>query len=107
MLGEIKLTPQAELHLRRFEAYFGEYGYDAAYRKLLESLSAACNPNTLRQRTRYPAPRPFPGLKALNLRWLYHHRYWFAYTNQDPPMIAAIIDATSNIARHASHLLPP
>jgi len=45
------------------------------------------------------APRPYPELKVLGLKWMIEKNYWFAYTLTAPPMIAGIFHASADIPR--------
>jgi hypothetical protein len=103
----ISLSPRANAQFEQLKDYYDINGYDLAYVRLLSSLDFVSNPQNFGRLTFYPAPRPAPALKTLGLRWTIHHRYWFAFTAVTPPTIVAIIDATSNIPRHASHLFTP
>jgi plasmid stabilization system protein ParE len=106
-MAQIRLSEDAQEQLKHIAAYYVEKAYDSASARLVESVAFVLNPKNLPRHIFHPAPRPAPGLKSLGLSWLLHHRYWFAFTNSTPPVIVAIIDATSNIPRHATHLRSP
>ncbi len=52
-------------------------------------------------------PRPYPDLAGYGFRWIKVHRYWFGYVPGDDPVIANILDETSDIPRHVSLDLTP
>jgi hypothetical protein len=76
----ISLSPRANAQFEQLKDYYDINGYDLAYVRLLLSLDFVSNPQNFGRLTFYPAPRS---------------------------AIVAIIDATSNIPRHASHLFTP
>jgi hypothetical protein len=103
----IKISEDAKAQFQELKFYYVVNGYDSAYWRLLASVDFISDPKNLARLTLYPAPRPAPALKSLGLRWAIYHRYWFAFSATTPPIIVAIIDATSNIPRHATHLRTP
>jgi plasmid stabilization system protein ParE len=93
----IALSPAADNHLRQLtEHYEAKDRLDAA-RNLLAAVQAARLRIARHPDGGLPAPRPYPELKYLNLRWIIEHRYWIAYTASDPPVIAGIFHDTADI----------
>ena len=47
-------------------------------------------------------PRPYPHLAASGFQWIKVHRYWFGYVPGADPIIANILDETSDMPRRLS-----
>jgi plasmid stabilization system protein ParE len=103
-MERLQLSQAADLQVRKIVAYYVEKAYDSAFLRLIDSIEFAMNPVNLSRHIFHAAPRPVPALTRLGVRWMLHHRYWFAFDHQDPPVIVAVIDAASDIKRHARHL---
>jgi plasmid stabilization system protein ParE len=68
-----------------------------AARNLLAAVESARRRIAGRPFAGLPAPRPYPELNSLDLKWILEHRYWIAYRASDPPVIAGIFDDTADI----------
>ncbi len=93
----IVLSPAADEHLRQLtEHYEAQDRLDAA-RNLLRAVEGAKLRIARLPKRGLAAPRPYPELRYLGLRWIIEHRYWVAYTASDPPVIAGIFHDTADI----------
>jgi hypothetical protein len=92
----IGLSPEASAQLAALERFYIEKQRPQALRNLSHSLAEASLIIINSPDKGLSAPRPYPGLAALGLRWLKRGRYWVAY---DPavPIIAGIFFETDDI----------
>lgn len=92
----IHLTPEAIGHLETFEHFYAARHRTQALRNLGRALAVASLIILNAPDRGLPAPRPYPGLADLGLRWLKQGRYWIAY-DPDGPVIAGIYFDTDDI----------
>ncbi len=93
----IALSPAADNHLRQLTEYYETKDRLDAARTLLAALETARLRIARHPGAGLPAPRPYPELRYLDLKWIIEHRYWIAYTASDPPVIAGIFYDTADI----------
>ena len=74
----------------------------AAVRKLLEAYDTAVEAISNDTKSWLSHPRPYPQLARLELRWIKVHRYWFGYMPGAEPIIANLLEETSDIPRRVS-----
>ncbi len=93
----IDLSPEADRHLRQLTEHFEARDRLEAARNLLAAVEAARLRIARDPAGGMPAPRPYPELSYLDLKWILEHRYWIAYTAEHPPVIAGIFHDTGDI----------
>ena len=93
----IVLSPEADNHLRQLSEHYETKDRLDAARNLLAAVEAARLRIARHPKDGLTAPRPYPELAYLDLRWIIQHRYWIAYTPSDPPVIAGIFHDTADI----------
>jgi plasmid stabilization system protein ParE len=93
----VALSAEAESHLRRLTEHYERIDRLEAARNLLAAVEAAKLRIGGQPAAGLPAPRPYPELRYLNLKWIIEHRYWIAYTASEPPVIAGIFHDTADI----------
>lgn len=92
----IELTPEASAQLDALERYYIDKQRPRALRNLGHALAEASLIILNAPERGMPAPRPYPELAGIGLRWIKRGRYWIAY---DPagPIIAGIFFETDDI----------
>jgi len=93
----ISLSATAEFQLDQLIEYYELKDRVAASCNLLVALDAAGKRIATAPQSGLPAPRPYPALAALGLRWIIEVSYWISYSKDDPPIIFGIFHATADI----------
>lgn len=92
----IALSPEARLHVATLLRFYEERQRPQAIRNLGYALAEASLIILNAPDRGLAAPRPYPALAELGLRWIKRGRYWVAY---DPtgPVIAGVFFETDDI----------
>jgi hypothetical protein len=92
----VEVSPEAAEQIRRLNDHYVDLKRSAALRNLADALHRAKIRIATRPLEGLPAPRPYPDLADLGLRWIKEASYWIAY---DPAgtSIAGIFYDTANI----------
>ncbi len=92
----IALTQQASEHVEALEHFYIAKQRPQALRNLGYALAEASLIILNAPERGLPAPRPYPELAVLALRWIKRGRYWIAY---DPagPIIAGVFFETDDL----------
>jgi plasmid stabilization system protein ParE len=93
----IVLSPEADFQLNDLTEHYERKDRLAASRNLLRAVESAKLRIGRAPSDGYPALRPYPELKVLELRWILERHYWISYTPTDPPVIAGIFHETADI----------
>jgi plasmid stabilization system protein ParE len=75
----IPLSREAEAQLDALLLHYERLNRVEASRNLFNALGMVSD-RIERGETGLPAPRPYPALARLGLRWIKEYRYWVAYT---------------------------
>jgi plasmid stabilization system protein ParE len=95
----IALSSKADAQLYDLTLYYEEKDRLEAARNLAAALDTVKARIMRAAGAGLDAPRPYPELKALGLKWMIEENYWFAYTLTVPPVIAGIFHASADIPR--------
>lgn len=94
----IPLSPEAEAQLDGLLTHYERLARIDAARNLLAALEAASARIERAPEAGLPAPRPYPSLARLGLRWIKERAYWIAYMDAgDGPIIATIFHDRADI----------
>ena len=97
----IELTSVAERHVDDLLTHFAGKRRPEAIENLSIALRRALHRIETNPEHGLPAPRPYPALSELKLRWIKEGSYWFAYTEANPPVIAGVYYAAADLPRRA------
>lgn len=94
----IPLSVAAERHLDALTEYYASLGRDRAIERAAECVEAACRRYERRPGSFLPAPRPYPALASLGLRWTKEGPYWIAFAEgQHGAIVAGVFHEAADI----------
>ncbi len=100
----IPLSPEAESQLDELLVYYEQRERPEAVHNLIAAVEQAGAHIEQAPDSGLPAPRPYPALAALGLRWIKQGAYWFAYA--DPPsgpIIAGVFYVSADIPNRLTY----
>jgi plasmid stabilization system protein ParE len=94
------LGPRAERHVDDLLAHFEQIERPEAARNLIRAIQQASIRIEQSPESGLPAPRPYPSLAGLGLRWIKKGACWFAYMDDGgDPVIAGVFHESADIPR--------
>ena len=94
------LGPRAEWQVDDLLAHFERINRPEATRNLIRALRQAAARIERAPDAGLPAPRPYPALASLGLRWIKEGAYWISYTyDGGDPVIAGVFHEAADIPR--------
>jgi plasmid stabilization system protein ParE len=91
------LGPRAEQQVDDLLAHYEPLGRPEASRNMQRALRSAVGRIERVPEAGLWAPRPYPVLSYLGLRWIKEGRYWIAYTPGPDPVIAGVFHESADI----------
>ncbi len=94
----IRLSPQAESQVDALLEHYERLNRTEAMRNLVKVVEAAAGRIGKSPNIGLPAPRPYPLLADLGLRWMKEGSYWIAFTSfEEKPTIVAVFHEAADI----------
>ena len=93
----IRLSPEAEAQVDALLSHYERLERPEAAYNLFDTITEASSRIEEAPESGLPAPRPYPTLSSLGLRWIKQRSYWIGYSTGVPPIVAAVFYETANI----------
>ena len=95
----IRVSPEASAQIDALLSHYERLERPEAVQNLLAALVETSRRIERAPAAGLPAPRPYPALGALGLRWVKEGSYWMAYSADPPLTIISVFYETANIPK--------